>query len=257
MSATRRIVIGASAGGIEAVRTLVAGLPDTFSAPICIVVHTAPGSPGIMAEILGRDTRLPVSFARDGCRLQAGHISLAPPDEHLLLEPGRVRVTKGPSEHRFRPAIDPLFRSAAQVFGPAAIGVVLTGNLDDGTAGLWMIKKLGGIAVVQDPQEAMPRRPAPVGRRRPYEVPLPHRSRLLGRQFAGGHERGDRAGHRHGGSLDRRRALLMEQMASRLELRDEHEGAARLRESSNRARHKVNAMNELMREPDPVPTVED
>src|SRR6185503_14429599 len=78
-----------------------------------------------------------------------------PPDHHLLVEPGRLRVTKGPRENRFRPAIDPLFRSAAQVFGPAAIGVVLTGNLDDGTAGLWAIKQLGGIAIVQDPGTAM------------------------------------------------------------------------------------------------------
>ena len=93
--------------------------------------------------------------AFDGQRLEAGHVYLAQPDRHLLVEPGRLRVTRGPREHRFRPAIDPLFRSAAQVFGPAAIGVILTGNLDDGTAGLWTIKKLGGIAIVQDPSDAV------------------------------------------------------------------------------------------------------
>ena len=80
---------------------------------------------------------------------------MAPPDFHLLVEPGQVRVTKGPRENRFRPAIDPLFRSAAQVYGPNAIGVVLTGNLDDGAAGLWAIKQLGGVAIVQDPADAM------------------------------------------------------------------------------------------------------
>src|SRR5688572_14863018 len=94
-------------------------------------------------------------MAVDGCRLQPGHVYVAPPDQHLLVEPGHMRVTKGPREHNFRPAIDPLFRSAAQVYGPAAIGVILTGNLDDGTAGLWTIKKLGGVAVVQDPADAL------------------------------------------------------------------------------------------------------
>jgi two-component system chemotaxis response regulator CheB len=87
--------------------------------------------------------------------LKPGHIYFAPPDSHLLVEPGRVGVTKGPRENRFRPAIDPLFRSAAQVYGPAAIGVILTGSLGDGTAGLWTIKQLGGTTVVQDPADAL------------------------------------------------------------------------------------------------------
>jgi two-component system chemotaxis response regulator CheB len=156
MSNTRRIVvIGASAGGIDALRSLLARLPPHFPAPICIVLHTASEAPGLMAQILANSARLPVSLASDGCRLQPGHVYVAPPDRHLLVEPGRVRVTKGPREHNFRPAVDPLFRSAAQVFGPGAIGVILTGNLDDGTAGLWTIKKLGGVAVVQDPADAL------------------------------------------------------------------------------------------------------
>src|SRR5262245_27121319 len=138
MSTARRIVVmGASAGGIDALRTLLAEVPATFAAPICVVIHTSADSPGVMAGILGRGSHLPVSMAADYSRLQPGHVYVAAPDRHLLLEPGRVRVTKGPREHGFRPAIDPLFRSAAQVFGPAAVGVILTGNLDDGTAGLW------------------------------------------------------------------------------------------------------------------------
>ena len=155
MTMKRLVVIGSSAGGIDALRTLVAGFPDGFSAPICLVSHTSPDSPGLLADILNRAGRLPVAQAGDRRRLEAGHVYVAPPDRHLLIEPGLVRVTTGPREHGFRPAIDPLFQSAAQVFGPAAIGVILSGNLDDGTAGLWTIKRLGGIAIVQDPADAL------------------------------------------------------------------------------------------------------
>ncbi len=155
MIVKRVVVIGASAGGLDAIRVLVSGIPATLPAAICIVIHTSPESPGVLAEILNRSTPLPVLQAYDCQRLEAGHIYVAPPDRHLIIEPGRLRVTKGPREHRFRPAIDPMFRSAAQVFGPNAIGIVLTGNLDDGSAGLWTIKKLGGTAIVQDPSEAL------------------------------------------------------------------------------------------------------
>ena len=155
MTPKQLVVVGASAGGLEALRGLVSGIPETFPGTICIVLHTSPESPGILADILGRSGPLPAELAHDGQRIQAGHIYVAPPDRHLLIEPGRLRVTQGPREHGFRPAVDPLFRSAAQVFGPSAIGVVLTGSLDDGTAGLWTIKKLGGIAIVQDPAEAL------------------------------------------------------------------------------------------------------
>ena len=132
-----------------------AALPPHFPAPICIVLHTAPDSPGMLAQILSRAGPLPVGIATNGMRLEESRIYVAPPDHHLLIEPGGLHVSKGPTENRFRPAIDPLFRSAAQVYGPAAIGVVLTGNLDDGTAGLWAIKRLGGIAIVQDPGDAL------------------------------------------------------------------------------------------------------
>jgi two-component system, chemotaxis family, protein-glutamate methylesterase/glutaminase len=176
------VVIGASAGGIEALRELVGRLPEDFPAPICVVLHTSPQAPGVLDAILSRAGVVPAHNARDRERLKPGRIYVAPPDCHLLIEPGIVRVTKGPRENRFRPAVDPLFRSAAQVFGPAAIGVVLTGNLDDGTAGLWAIKQLGGIAVVQDPADALfPSMPQSARQnvRVDYSVPLAEIPKLL------------------------------------------------------------------------------
>ena len=149
------VVIGTSAGGIETLRGLVGSLPADFPAAVAIVMHTAPDAPGLLHQILGRSGALPVVDPRNGERLQPGRIYVAPPDRHLLLEPGRICLTRGPRENGFRPAIDPLFRSAAQVYGPGAAGVILTGNLDDGTAGLWAIKQLGGAAIVQDPADAL------------------------------------------------------------------------------------------------------
>jgi two-component system chemotaxis response regulator CheB len=154
MADARITVIGVSMGGIDALRKLVSGLPGDFPAAVCIVQHTSPQSPGLLADILNRATQLDVVRARDRDALERGRIYVAPPDHHLLVDDGCLRVTKGPKENRFRPAIDPLFRSAAQAFGPRAIGVVLTGLLDDGTSGLAAIKKLGGVAIVQDPADA-------------------------------------------------------------------------------------------------------
>jgi len=148
------VVIGASAGGIEALRDLVAKLPSHFPAPIALVLHTSPNAPGVLPAILTRSGPLPAMTPLSGERLLPGRIYVAPPDRHMLIEPGVIRLTTGPLENRFRPAIDPLFRSAAQVYGPAAIGVILTGNLCDGTCGLWAIKRLGGVAIVQDPDDA-------------------------------------------------------------------------------------------------------
>jgi two-component system chemotaxis response regulator CheB len=148
------IVIGASAGGIEALKVIASGLPKEFPASVFVVLHTAPESPGILADILDRAGVLPAIKPVDRERIQPGRIYVAPPNQHLIVEPNLVRLTRGPKENRFRPAVDPLFRSAAQVYGPRVIGVILTGNLDDGTAGLWAVKQLGGVSVVQDPQEA-------------------------------------------------------------------------------------------------------
>jgi two-component system chemotaxis response regulator CheB len=112
-------------------------------------------SPGIIPEIIGRATRLKAVSTSTSDSLEAGTVYFPAPDCHLIIEPNGVRATKGPPENRFRPAIDPLFRTAAQVYGPGVIGVILTGNLDDGTAGLATIKELGGTAVVQDPRDAL------------------------------------------------------------------------------------------------------
>ena len=151
----KRIVVIASSGGIEALRVIAAGLPGNLPAAICVVLHTAPGSPGMLEAILNRKGALSAVTATNGMRIEEGRIYIAPPDHHLLVEPGVLRTTKGPRENGFRPAIDPLFRSAAQVYGPAAVGVVLTGNLDDGTDGLWAIRRLGGVTIVQDPADAL------------------------------------------------------------------------------------------------------
>jgi two-component system, chemotaxis family, protein-glutamate methylesterase/glutaminase len=149
------IVIGTSAGGIEALRTIAAGLPKDLDAAVFVVLHMGPDSPGVLDTILGRVSDLAVVTPKDKEGIQSGRIYVAPPDHHLILEPGRICLSRGPKENRFRPAIDPLFRSAAQVYGPRAIGVILTGDLDDGTGGLWAMKQLGGTAVVQDPKDAM------------------------------------------------------------------------------------------------------
>jgi two-component system chemotaxis response regulator CheB len=149
------IVIGASSGGIDALKELFAALPRDLKASVFIALHVAPYSLGILPEILERAGSMPASNATDMEQIEPGRIYVAPPDFHLLVEPsGYVRVTRGPRENRFRPAIDPLFRSAAHAFGPRVVGVILTGWLDDGTAGLWAVKERGGTAIVQHPDDS-------------------------------------------------------------------------------------------------------
>jgi two-component system, chemotaxis family, protein-glutamate methylesterase/glutaminase len=148
------IVVGASAGGFEAIKTLVAGLPPDFPASVLIVWHISPDIRGILPKVLNRYETLNAAHAEDHEPIAEGRIYIAPPDRHLLVEDGHVRVTRGPKENRFRPAVDPLFRSAAYHYGPNVIGVILSGALDDGTSGLWTVKLRGGTAVVQDPLDA-------------------------------------------------------------------------------------------------------
>lgn len=147
------VVIGASAGGVEAISTVVAGLPKELRAAVLVVLHMSRGR-SLLPDILSRAGRLPASSPNDGERLQYGRIYVAAPDHHMTIEGDVIRMTHGPTENGVRPAVDPLFRSAARAFGPRVIGVVLTGSLDDGTAGLMAVKEAGGIAIVQDPDEA-------------------------------------------------------------------------------------------------------
>lgn len=149
------IVIGASAGGVEALSKLAVQLPEKLPASLFIVLHIPAQGPSLMPDILSRAGPLPATHPVDGEEIRRGHIYVAPPDHHLMLEQGHVRIVRGPRENRHRPAIDPLFRSAAIAYGTRVVGVILTGSLDDGTAGLWAIKQRGGVAVVQDPEDAL------------------------------------------------------------------------------------------------------
>jgi two-component system chemotaxis response regulator CheB len=147
------IAIGASAGGVEAISAVVAHLPPDLRAAILVVLHVSRGK-SVLPEILTRAGRLPAQHPIDEERLQYRRIYVAPPDHHMLVSDGRIRLQHGPTENGVRPAIDPLFRSVARAFGPRAVGVVLTGALDDGTSGLAAIKEAGGMTIVQDPNEA-------------------------------------------------------------------------------------------------------
>jgi two-component system chemotaxis response regulator CheB len=149
------IVIGASAGGVEALVILVRALPPELPAAVFIVLHIPAESPNLLAGILKRSGPLDALEPVDGMPIELRHIYVAPPDRHMLIKLDKIRVVRGPSENRHRPAIDPLFRSAAQAYGPRVVGVILTGALDDGTAGLLAVKRRGGVAIVQDPKEAL------------------------------------------------------------------------------------------------------
>lgn len=148
------VVIGASAGGVEALMALFARLPAELEAVVAVVLHRSRVHESRLAEVLGRGTALPVRDARQGERPAPGTIYLAPRDRHLLVEDGRLCLSGRPREHHTRPAIDPLFVSAAQAFGSRVVGVVLTGTGTDGVHGLIAITAAGGLSLVQDPQEA-------------------------------------------------------------------------------------------------------
>jgi len=150
---SRIVLIGASAGGVAALTDLTAGLPKDFPAPVLLVLHIGAHRSNLQ-ELLQRRCPLDVATARHGELPRAGTVRVAPPDEHMVLVGGRIELTRSAKENHTRPAIDPLFRSAALEFGAQAIGVVLTGTLDDGTAGVQAIKAVGGTAVVQDPADA-------------------------------------------------------------------------------------------------------
>lgn len=148
-------MIGASAGGVETLKRVVGGLPNDLDAAICIVLHIAPDSPSLLGRILSRVGPLQCRTAEDGDALRPAEILVARPDRHLVVEDDRVRLTAGPRENGHRPAVDALFRSAAEAKRGRVIGVVLSGTRGDGAAGLATIKQQGGAAIVQDPAEAL------------------------------------------------------------------------------------------------------
>jgi two-component system chemotaxis response regulator CheB len=148
------VVVGASAGGVEALFSLAASLPANFPAPVCIVQHVG-ANPSLLPELLRARGPNAAVHARDGMRLAPGTLFIAPPDYHLLVDGNTLSLSHGPRENHTRPAIDPLFRSAALHWGSHAVGVVLSGSMDDGTAGLAAIKECGGTAIVQDPRTAL------------------------------------------------------------------------------------------------------
>jgi two-component system chemotaxis response regulator CheB len=148
------VVVGGSSGALDALKFL-ADLPANFPAAVFLVVHAAPEGPGLLPNILRRFTKLPVAHAQHAEPVVNGRLYVAPPGYHLSMKPGMVEVSYGPRENRHRPSIDVLFRAAAETYGPRVIGVVLSGMLDDGSAGLVAIRKRGGLAVVQDPTDAL------------------------------------------------------------------------------------------------------
>ncbi len=175
------IVIGASAGGVTALRTLVAALPDTLSAPVLIVLHIGAYQSELPA-LLNAAGPIPAKHAEDYEPIRPGHIYVAPPDRHMIIADGKIRLLRGPKENCARPAIDPLFRSAAENYGADAIGVILTGNLNDGALGLLEIKQCGGVAIVQDPDDAAyPEMPRSAARHvaLDYSLPLAEMPELL------------------------------------------------------------------------------
>lgn len=147
------IAIGASAGGVLALRSLVAALPSSFPAPVLVVLHIG-GYRSELPALLNVAGPLPAKHAEDGEAICPGHIYVAPPDLHMIVANGRLRLLRGPKENCARPAIDPLLRSVADCYGPDAMGVILTGNLNDGALGLFEIKRRGGVAIGQDPNDA-------------------------------------------------------------------------------------------------------
>lgn len=149
------IVIGTSAGGVEALTDLISRLPADLPAAIFIVLHVPAYGTSVLPSVLSRRGPLPARHPADGQKIHRGQIYIAPPDHHLLIQDGQIHLTRGPAENGHRPAVDTLFRSAALSYGPRVVGVVLSGALDDGTAGLQAVKMHGGIALVQSPDEAL------------------------------------------------------------------------------------------------------
>ena len=149
------VVVGASAGGVEALTLLVAGLPRGIRAAIIVVLHVAPNYPSALAAILTRSGAVPAEQVESRLQIELGHIYVAPPNRHLVIDDGHLHLEAGPRENGARPAVDVLFRSAARVYGSRVVGIILSGALRDGAEGMAAIKLGGGVTIVQDPEEAL------------------------------------------------------------------------------------------------------
>jgi two-component system, chemotaxis family, protein-glutamate methylesterase/glutaminase len=189
---SRVVVVGASAGGIEALRQLLGRLPAGLDAAVCVVLHIPARAPSVLAQILDRAGPLPVSTATDGEPLVSGHVYVAPPDHHLLVRRTQLELSRGPKENGARPAVDPAFRSLAGSQGSTGIGVVLSGALDDGSAGAAVLHEVGATVLVQDPEDALVRSmpESAIRADHPWQVlPIYELGDALAELVGAGHER--------------------------------------------------------------------
>jgi two-component system, chemotaxis family, protein-glutamate methylesterase/glutaminase len=155
MPARDIVVVGASAGGLQALMELVKGFPPDLPAAVFVVMHVTPYHRSSLPQILSRSGPLPAQHAEHGAPIERGRIYVAPPDYHLLVREGMMELARTARENRTRPAADPLFRSAARAYGPRVAGVILSGTMGDGTVGMMVVKGYGGVTLVQDPGEVL------------------------------------------------------------------------------------------------------